>query len=94
MRPLGVVALRYLESFRPKDAKSSDYVFLGNTASGHFNDLPRTWIRVCKIADITGASIHSLRHWYASCGAEMNISELLIAGLLGHRHRSIRNRAG
>jgi integrase len=92
IRPLGVAALIFLESFRPKDAKPSDYVFLGNTASGHFNDLPRTWRRVCNIADINGASIHSLRHWYASCGAEMNISELLIAGLLGHRVRSVTGR--
>jgi integrase len=67
-------------------------VFPGNSAAGHFNDQPRTWRRVCKIADINGASIHSLRHWYASCGADMNISELLIAGLLGHRVRGVTGR--
>jgi integrase len=92
VRPLGIAALQFLASFQPQDAKSSDYVFPGNSAAGHFNHLPGTWAMVCELAEIKGATIHSLRHWYASCGAEMNISELLIAGLLGHRVRSVTGR--
>ena len=92
VRPLGRGALDFLGSFEPKDASPSDYVFPGNSAAGHFNDLPRVWMRLCKQAGIKGASIHALRHWYASCAAELNISELLIAGLIGHRVRSVTGR--
>lgn len=36
-----------------------------------------------------GVSLHGLRHWFASAAAEMNFSELTIAGLLGHRVKGI-----
>lgn len=92
VRPLGIAALQFLASFQPQNAKPSDHVFPGNSAAGHFNHLPGTWEIVCKQAEIKGATVHSLRHWYASCGADMNISELLIAGLLGHRVRGVTGR--
>lgn len=92
IRPLGRAALEFLATFEPRGAKPGDYVFPGGSSAGHFNDLPRVWVRLCKSAAITGASIHTLRHWYASCAAELNISELLIAGLIGHRVRSVTGR--
>ncbi len=34
-------------------------------------------------------TIHGMRHWFASAAAEMNFSELVIAGMLGHSFNSV-----
>jgi hypothetical protein len=39
---------------------------------------------VCAMAEITGITVHVLRHSFAAAAAEMGFSELTIAGLLGH----------
>jgi integrase len=51
--------------------------------------LPKVWQRIAARAEIRGVSIHGLRHWFASAAAEMNFSELTIAGLLGHHVRGV-----
>jgi site-specific recombinase XerD len=88
-RPLGRTALEWLASFEPKDAKAPDYVFPGTEAGKHLIGLPKIWARVAKDAQLGGVSLHGLRHWYASAAAEMNFSELTIAGLLGHRVKGV-----
>jgi integrase len=47
--------------------------------------ISKIWARVARDAKIGGVSLHGLRHWFASAAAEVNFSELTIAGLLGHR---------
>ena len=42
-----------------------------------------------KRASVKGVTLHGLRHWFASAAAELNYSELTIAGLLGHRIKSV-----
>jgi hypothetical protein len=37
-------------------------------------------------------TIHGLRHWFASAGAEMNYSDFVIGGLLGHAKRGVTGR--
>lgn len=88
-RPLGRAALEMLASFEPKSSQPSDYVFPGAVTGKHLVGLPKIWERVAKSADIEGVSLHGLRHWYASAAAEMNFSELTIAGLLGHRVKGV-----
>lgn len=89
IRPVGRAALDRLASFEPKDAKPADYVFPGASKQGHFIGLPRVWARLCKRADIRNVSIHGLRHWFASAATAMGYSELVIAGLLGHRVKGV-----
>lgn len=89
VRPLGRAALELLASFEPKDAKPTDYVFPGAEAGKHLIGLPKVWARVTKHAEIDDVSLHGLRHWFASAAAEMNFSELTIAGLLGHRVKGV-----
>jgi integrase len=38
---------------------------------------------------LSGVSLHGLRHWYASAAADMNYSELTIAGMLGHKVKGV-----
>ena len=52
----------------------------------------KAWMRVAKRAGLSGTTIHGLQHWFASAGAEMNYSELVIAGLLGHSAGTVTGR--
>jgi integrase len=90
-RPIGETALALL---RPPAAAATHYVFPSDHDTDpkhpkHFVGLPDVWERVCTRAKLSGVSLHGLRHWYASAAAEMNFSELTIAGLLGHRVKGI-----
>lgn len=75
---------RHLADLRPEGAKAKDYVFPGPGKEGHYIAVRKAWKRVAKSAELSGVTVHGLRHWFASAGAEMNFSELIIAGLLGH----------
>ena len=87
VRPVGRVALSMIEA-APRAAKAV-YVLPAKGGKGHFIGLPRVWARVAKRAKVKDVSIHGLRHWFASAAAEMNFSELTIAGLLGHRVKGV-----
>jgi len=90
VRPCGRAALDHLAHFKPKSVKPADYVFPGfSDETGHFVGLPRAWWRIAERAEIGDISLHGLRHWYATAAAEMNFSELTIAGLLGHKVRGV-----
>lgn len=89
IRPIGRAALDHLASFEPEDAKPDAYAFPGSTKNGHFVGLPRVWARLSGRAGIEGVSIHGLRHWFASAATAMGYSELVIAGLLGHRVKGV-----
>lgn len=80
IRPIGVAALDVIR----KRKKSKGFVFPASSKSGHYVGLPTIWRAVSRRAELNDMTIHGLRHWYASAAAEMNFSELTIAGLLGH----------
>jgi integrase len=92
VRPIGRAALDHLASFRPKDAKPGDYVFAGLSKAGHFVGLPKSWARIATRAKVEAVSLHGLRHWFASAAAEMNYSDFVIGGMLGHAKRGITGR--
>ena len=87
VRPIGRAALEFLDSL-PRYT-SQPHVFPSKTDEGHFVGLPHFWDRMAKRAGVKGVTLHGLRHWFASAAAEMNYSELTIAGLLGHRIKSV-----
>jgi integrase len=86
-RPMSRAALNVLKSMR--DGQNAAYVFPGDGKHGHFVGLPKVFDRVLNRAELKNLSIHGLRHWFASAAADMNFSELTIAGLLGHRVKGI-----
>jgi len=88
-RPAGRSVFEHLLGFQPDKAVPDAYVFQGASKSGHFVGLPRVWRRICKRAGIQAVSIHGLRHWFASAATELGYSELVIAGLLGHRVQGV-----
>jgi integrase len=89
IRPIGRAAFDHLANIEPASHDPNDFVFPGAGKSGHFIGLPKAWARVSKRAGIKNVTVHGLRHWFASAGAELNYSELVIAGLLGHAARSV-----
>lgn len=92
IRPIGRAALDHLASIKPKNAKPTDYVFAGASKGKHFVGLPKAWARITTKAKIKGVTIHGLRHWFASGAAEMNYSDFVIGGMLGHAKRGITGR--
>lgn len=87
IRPVGRAALELLETL-PR-ATNQEFVFPSMSGEGYFVGLPHVWERIAKRAEVTGVTLHGLRHWFASAAAEMNFSELTIAGLLGHRVKGV-----
>lgn len=87
IRPIGRAALDLLDSV-PR-YENQPYVFPSKTEEGHLVGLPRFWDRIAKRASVKGVTLHGLRHWFASAAAEMNYSELTIAGLLGHKIKGV-----
>lgn len=83
LRPIGMTAAKFLESL--PEYKGSPWVFPAARGDGHFIGVPRILMELFEKAKIKGASVHSFRHTFASVAAQLNYSELTIAGLIGHR---------
>jgi integrase len=92
MRPMGKSALDELSRFKPRNVAATDYVFPGNGKQGHFVGFAWAWARIAEKAGIEEITAHGLRHWFASAGAEMNYSDFVIGGLLGHAKRGMTGR--
>lgn len=92
IRPLGQAALDHLAAIKPKDVKPKDYVFPGEGEAGHYVGAPKAWARIAKRAKISGVTLHGLRHWFASAGAELNYSDLVIGAIIGHAKKGITGR--
>lgn len=91
IRPIGESAIELL---RPAAKATAHFIFPSDFDTDpenpkHFVGLPDVWERICARAKLKGVSLHGLRHWFASAAAEMNFSELTIAGMLGHRVKGI-----
>jgi integrase len=87
IRPLGAAAAAVIAE-QPRRS-GSPYVFPADVGCGHFVGLPKVFERVCRRAEIEDATLHTLRHTFASVAASLNFSELTIAGLLGHAARGV-----
>jgi integrase len=92
IRPIGSAALGYARAFKPRDSKSIDPVFPGGSKNGHYISITRSWARIAQKAGVGEITPHGLRHWFASAGAELNYSDFIIGGLLGHAKRGITGR--
>lgn len=94
IRPFGVGALQLLKELETH--KSSVWVFPASSGKNHYQGLPRTFAALLKtnkeessepLLPKTGVTIHTLRHTFASIGADMGYTEFTLAGLLGHKKR-------
>jgi integrase len=71
---------------------NTDLVFWGAKAGVPFIGVDKVFKRFCSQTGIGGASLHTLRHTFASVAGELGLNEFTIAALLGHRAGSITGR--
>lgn len=90
LRPLGQPAVDLLSSL-PRHAKS-DAVFACGEDGAPYRSLPKAWIRIAKRANLTGVTLHTLRHSFATTANTLGCSEPTIAVLLGHSRGTITSR--
>lgn len=68
------------------------WVFNASRGTGHLIGFPKILERLCKKAQLSGVTAHTLRHTFASVAAELGFTEMTVAALLGHRSRGITQR--
>jgi site-specific recombinase XerD len=68
--------------------KNNPYVLPGRMARRHLVGLPKVWGRVRKRAGVEWATLHILRHSFASYGAGAGLGLPIIGRLLGHKDAS------
>lgn len=81
--PLGKHALELVEAAR-EDAAGSDWVFPSADNGKPLTGLQKVWEGICERAGLTGLTIHSLRHSFASVAVNDGASLFIAGKLLGH----------
>jgi len=87
IRPVGAAALAH---FLAQEGRvSTPWVFPASGGRSGVVGVPRIFTWVCREANLDNVTLHTLRHTFASVAADLGYSELIIAGLLGHRSGSV-----
>jgi integrase len=87
IRMLGAAAIWCVETIPRQEG--SPFAFPADWGNGHFIGVARVLERVCVKANLKDVTPHVLRHMFASVAGDLGISELTIAGLLGHSPRGV-----
>ncbi|RTL42776.1 MAG: hypothetical protein EKK48_12385 [Candidatus Melainabacteria bacterium] len=66
-------------------AKMSEYVFPGNGATGHIVFPRRSWVSVCRQANLKNFTMHDLRRSLAAKMASSNVNIAIVKGVMGHK---------
>ena len=77
---LNPTALEVLSSLERK----SDYVFASQEQDKQVSTVRHTWMKICKLTNITNVRPHDLRHTFASHAINSGFSLPIIAKMLGH----------
>lgn len=87
MRAIGPEALKVVMA-QPEVAGNS-HVFSSLVTNGPFTAASACFQRVCQLAGIKGATLHTLRHTFGSIAGELGFSELTIRAMLGHASQNV-----
>jgi integrase len=96
--PLNSEALEILKQMRKKivpEAKikhckedqiisTEHFLFYNLKTKTHLQDIKKFWIKICKKAEIKNATIHDLRHTFASMLVNSGVGLEVIGKLIGH----------
>lgn len=82
----GGVVMNLLEEIKshPRYPQGNPYVIWGQKPNTCLHNIQKPWERFCKLANISDARIHDLRHSFASFMVNEGTSLAMIAKLLGH----------
>lgn len=89
-RVVGRAARALIDSQKRSEAQV--FVFPSDRVDTHFIAADKTMARLCHLAKLQGATLHTLRHTFASVAADLGYTELTIAGLLGHASLGVTQR--
>lgn len=90
-RPLGKRAVELLEAM--EKIQGTDWVFPSEREPLiPYGGMKGAWPRIAARAGLSGVSLHTLRHSFASVAADLGYSESTIAALLGHAAGSVTGR--
>lgn len=108
IRAFGLGAKHLLENLQlQQDDNSNDWAFPATRGDGYLIGLLKAFNKICNLPTdyknerpdeekkpfiSKDICLHTLRHSFASVGADMNYNELTIAGLLGHKLGGVTNR--
>lgn len=90
MRPCGEAAMEHI--LGRSRGEDDDWVFPSPVNGGPLTEVRKFVYWLNKKAGLEGVSPHVYRHSYATVAFELGYSELIIAGLLGHRISSVTSR--
>jgi integrase len=90
VRPIGAAALAVLAKL--KRPKAGGYVITGQDGKRRYGGLPDAWQRLAKAAGLEGATLHTLRHSFASTAGDLGYSEATIGAMLGHAAGTVTGR--
>ena len=90
IRPLGLPALELMEQL--VEESDSEWLFSGARRDGVFGGFPHQWNRMLAGTELEGVTPHVLRHSFASLANDLGFTEVTIAAMLGHAHKSITSR--
>jgi len=80
---VGDAAIAVIEAV--PEVVGNPYLLPGRNGIGHLADVQSCWERIRKAAGLVEVRLHDLRHSFASVGAAIGDSLLVIGALLGHR---------
>ena len=87
VRAIGPEALKVVMA-QPEVA-GNPHAFASLSSNGPFTAASACFQRVCKLAGIEGATLHTLRHTFGSIAGELGFSELTIRAMLGHASQNV-----
>ena len=90
LRPCGKAAFDHLSSL-PHEM-DSNWVFPSELCDGPIKEIRKFLAWLMKESGVSGVTPHVFRHSYATVAFELGYSELIIAGLLGHKLSSVTSR--
>jgi integrase len=87
LRAIGPAAIRVIEA--QPIILGNPHVFPSATTDGPFTAVRSCLDRLCKLADISGVTPHTLRHTFGSVAGDLGFSELTIRAMLGHASQNV-----
>lgn len=64
--------------------RKNDFLFFNEKTGDHLHDIKKFWKKICEEAGIKNATIHDLRHTFASHLVSNGVSLEVIGKLVGH----------
>jgi integrase len=87
LRAIGPAAIRVIEA--QPITLGNPHVFPSATTDGPYTAVRSCLDRLCKLADISGVTPHTLRHTFGSVAGDLGFSELTIRAMLGHASQNV-----